>query len=144
MRTRIGILLAVLLVAGLTFATVVSANTATGKGTLKAHGDGLAALHGSGYVRLSGNGILWVKGAEHITIQGVGHKKEFPNGWTEYVGFHGSATISGKKVSIILTAENADLFAAGKGKAILWGVGTREENRVAATEWADELEIVSY
>ena len=74
----------------------------------------------------------------------MGHKKEFPNGWTEYVGFHGSATISGKKVSIILTAENADLFAAGKGKAILWGVWTREENGVAATEWADGLEIVSY
>ena len=143
MKKKALFLLAVL-VASLVFASMASAETAEGTGTLKAQGDGLAGLHGTGWVRVSGNGVLWVKGAEHIAIEGQGHKKVFPDGWIEYVGFNGTARIRGRRVSVILAGERIDLYAIGSGRVILWGKGTYEINGLIAGRWSETIEVLSY
>jgi hypothetical protein len=72
MKKKVLVLLAVLVVASLGFASVAHAEPMAlkglqaqgiekGPGTLEARGDGLAGLHGTGWVRVSGNGLLWVK-----------------------------------------------------------------------------------
>jgi len=144
MKKKALVLLAVLVIASLGFASVASADSAKGTGTLEAQGDGLAGLHGTGWVSLSGNGVLWVKGAEHIVVEGQGHKKAFPDGWTEYIGFDGTARIRGQCVSVILAGENINLYAIGSGRAILWGEGTYEINGLIAGAWSETIKILSY
>ncbi len=144
MKKRAFVLLAVLLVASLGLVSAASADQATGAGTLRARGDGLAALHGSGWMRLKGNGVLWVKGEEQITIEGEGRKKVFPDGWTEYVGFHGLARIQGRNVSVILAGEKIGLHAVGNGRVILWGKGTYKIDELDIEVWSKPLEILSY
>ncbi|HID87619.1 MAG TPA: hypothetical protein EYP55_09635 [Anaerolineae bacterium] len=138
------LLLAVLVVASLGFASVANAETEKGTGTLEARGDGLAGLHGTGWVRISGNGVLWVKGAENVVVEGRGHKKVFPDGWIEYVGFKGTARIRGGNFSVILAGERIDLYAVGSGRAILWGKGTYEVNGLITNVWPGTIETVSY
>ena len=144
MKKKVLFLLAVLVVASLVFASMASAETAEGTGTLEAQGDGLAGLHGTGWMRVSGNGVLWVKGAEHIAIEGQGHKKVFPDGWTEYIGFNGTARIRGRLVSVILAGERIDLYAIGSGRVILWGKGTYEINGLITGRWSETIEVLSY
>jgi limonene-1,2-epoxide hydrolase len=141
---KLSVVLALVIIASLSVASVVSADTEDAPKTLKAHGDGLAALHGSGRVRVRGNGILWVKGAETIRVQGKGRQKTFPSGWTEYVGFHGAAYIEGRGVSVILAGERVDLHAVGNGRAFLWGEGRYEVGDLTSAAWSDDIKIISY
>lgn len=137
-KKRILIIAAVLLAASLGFALVANAEEAKGTGTLEAHGDGLAALHGAGWMRVGGNGVLWVKGAKNINIEGRGHKKVFPDGWTEYVGFNGVAGIQGRDMSVILAGEEIGLYA------ILWGEGRYRINKLITGTWSETIEVLSY
>ena len=132
------LLVAMFVVTTLGFAPAVFADdaedgraSAAGKGTLTAQGDGIALLAGRGIVRLKGNGILWVKdmaGNAEIEVSGIGQKKEFPDGWIQYSGFRGTASIKGSKIRVVIAGVDIDLHAAGRGVAILWGHGTYEIN----------------
>ena len=144
MKKKMLVLMAVLVIASLGFASVVSAESEDGMGTLEARGDGFVGLHGTGYIRVRGTGVLWVKGEEFIRIQGDGHKKVFPSGWTEYVGFRGTARIRGRRVSVLMAGENIDLYAIGTGRVILWGEGTYEINGLITGRWSDTIEILDY
>jgi hypothetical protein len=144
MKKKMFVLMAVLVIASLGFASVASAQSEDGMGTLVAQGDGFAGLHGTGYIRLRGNGVLWVKGEESIRIQGKGHKKVFPSGWTEYVGFDGTARIRGQGVSVFMAGEGIDLYAIGTGRVILWGEGTYEINGLITGRWSEAIEILDY
>jgi hypothetical protein len=144
MKKKMLILMAVLVIASLGFASAVSADSQDGTGTLKARGDGFAGLHGTGTIRVSGTGVLWVKGEESIRIEGEGHKKVFPDGWTEYVGFRGTARIRGRGVSVLMAGENIKLYAAGTGRVILWGEGTYEINGLITGRWSEAIEILDY
>ena len=145
MKKKMLILLAVLMIASLGFTSVVSAESENGMGTLNAKGDGFAGLHGTGYIRLSGTGVLWVKGEESIRIQGEeGHKKVFPDGWTEYVGFRGTARIRGQGVSVLMAGEGIDLYVIGTGRVILWGEGTYEINGLITGRWSDTIGFLDY
>jgi hypothetical protein len=130
-------LLAMILVASLGFAPAAYADdastdvNATGIGKLKAQGDGIAILFGKGTVELSGNGILWVKdaaGNARIEVTGYGTKKEFSDGWVQYSGLRGTASIKGSNIRIVIAGVDIDLDARGRGSAILWGHGTYEIN----------------
>jgi hypothetical protein len=145
MKKKRLILMAVLVIASLGFTSVAGAESESGMGTLEAQGDGFAGLHGTGYIRVRGTGVLWVKGAESVEVRGEeGHKKVFPDGWTEYVGFNGAAVIRGQKVSVLLAGENVDLYAIGTGRVILWGEGTYEINGLITGRWSEAIEIVEY
>jgi hypothetical protein len=144
MKKKMLVLMAVLVIASLWFTSVASAGSESGMGTLEAQGDGFAGLHGTGYVRVRGTGVLWVKGAESIEVQGDGHKKVFPDGWTEYVGFRGTARIRGQDVSVLMAGEGIDLYAIGSGRVILWGEGTYEINGLITGRWSEAIEILDY
>jgi hypothetical protein len=129
MKRKILILMAVLVIASLGLTSVANAESEVGTGTLEAQGDGFAGLHGTGHIRVIGTGVLWVRGEESIEIQGEkGHKKVFPDGWTEYVGFRGTARIRGQRVSVLMAGEEIDLYATGSGRVILWGRGKSREH----------------
>jgi hypothetical protein len=141
------VLLVLLLAASLGFVSVASAQEAAEPESLtalRARGDGLAALHGSGWIRVRGNGVLWVKGEEAITIEGVGHVKAFPDGWTEYVGFRGLARVHGRSMSVVLAGERIDLLAVGAGRAFLWGKGSYRIGEREGQVWPEPFEIVAY
>ena len=139
MKKVLSILLAaIFVVTTLGFAPAVFADevedgsaSAAGKGTLTAQGDGIALLAGRGIVRLEGHGILWIKDLEgnaEINVSGTGQKKEFPDGWIQYSGFRGTASIKGSRIRVVLAGVDIDLHAAGRGGVILWGHGTYEIN----------------
>lgn len=144
MKRKWLVLMAVLVIASLGFASVVSAQGEDGMGALNAEGDGFAGLHGTGYVRARGRGVLWVKGEDSIGIQGDGYKKVFPDGWTEYVGFNGTARIRGQSVSVLMAGEGLELYAIGTGRVILWGEGSYEINGVITGRWSDAIEIFDF
>jgi hypothetical protein len=97
--------------------------------TLIADGDGLALLFGKGVIDLSGNGILWVRAEEGATVEvtGYGEQEVFPDGWQQYAGFHGTAHIEGSRLRVILAGVDVHLEATGRGRAYLWGHGTRRQ-----------------
>jgi hypothetical protein len=130
-------LLAIILVASLGFVPAAYADdastdvNATGIGKLEAQGDGIAILYGKGTVELSGNGILWIKdaaGNARIEVTGYGTKTEFSDGWVQYSGLRGNATIKGTSIRVVIAGVEIDLDARGRGGAILWGHGTYEIN----------------
>ncbi len=111
--------------------TIDGSVSETGTGTINAQGDGIALLYGRGIVQLKGNGMLWIKdmaGDATIRVTGTGHKKEFPDGWIQYAGFRGKASIKGSKIGVIVAGVDIDLRARGRGRVILWGHGTYEVN----------------
>ena len=105
-----------------------------GKGTLTAQGDGIAILLGRGVVEIEGNGILWIKGDANIEVTGQGTKKEFPDGWIQYSGFDGTASIEGNRFGVILAGVDIDLYAEGRGRVRLWGHGSYQINGETA-DW---------
>src|SRR4030043_2094268 len=130
-------LLAIIVVASLGFAPAAYADdastdaSANGVGKLTAQGDGIAILVGKGTVELSGSGTLWVKdaaGNARIEVTGYGVKKELPDGWIQYSGLHGTASIKGSNIRVVIAGVSIDLTARGRGGAILWGHGTYEMN----------------
>ena len=107
-----------------------------GAGTLTAHGDGIAVLGGTGVVRLSGNGILWIKdfsGNAVIEVSGYGQKQEFSDGWIQYAGFRGQASVKGRRIVVAVAGVDVDLYARGRGYVRLWGHGTYEINSQSGT-----------
>lgn len=116
-----------LVVVMLAMAPVVSAQEPQDKGSLTAQGDGIAVLWGKGVVDLNGNGILWIKdgaGDAVIRVTGQGEKKEFPDGWLQYAGFHGTAHVEGSRVTVGVAGVEIDLNAHGRGRVWLWGHGS--------------------
>lgn len=136
-RTLSLALMAIILVASLGFAPVAYADDASadvsneGVGRLHAQGDGIAILYGKGTIELSGSGTLWVKdtaGNAKIEVTGYGVKKEFPDGWIQYAGLRGTASIKGSSIRVVIAGTSIDLSAKGRGGVILWGHGTYEMN----------------
>ncbi|MBL7208933.1 MAG: hypothetical protein ISS52_02420 [Dehalococcoidia bacterium] len=130
-------LVALVLVTSMGFASAVYAEDAEdsakakGAGTLTAQGDGIALLGGRGTVEVSGNGILWIKDLASdavIKVSGQGEKEEFPDGWIQYAGFHGNASVEGSRIRVIVAGVDIDLFAEGRGRVLLWGHGTYQIN----------------
>ena len=141
MKRSLGLLLGILLLlTSIGFAPAVFADeTGTGEadvnlagiGKLTAEGDGIALLFGKGVIDISGNGILWIKdisGDAKISVTGYGSMKRFPDGWVQYSGVHGTASIKGSNVHTIMAGVNVNLNAKGRGKALLWGHGTYSIN----------------
>jgi hypothetical protein len=109
----------------------------SGPGTLVAKGDGIAFLGGRGVVWMRGNGILWVQdagGDAVIRVTGYGSKKEYPDGWIQYAGYHGVALVKGSRVRVVVAGTDLHLRARGYGRAILWGHG-RYEKDGASDDW---------
>ena len=140
-------LVAMVLVASLGLAPAVFADDTSadvkvrGIGEITAQGDGIALLAGRGKVELSGNGILWIKdaaGDAKIEVTGYGTKKEFPDGWAQYSGLHGTANIKGSSLRIVIAGVNVELHAKGRGGAILWGHGTYEMNSRSG-QWSTNI-----
>ncbi len=127
MKRRVFTILMLVVVMGLLVVPTTAAE-APDPHTLIADGDGLAMLLGKGTIDLSGNGMLWVKAAEGATVEvtGYGEKEVFPDGWQQYAGFHGTARIEGRRVRVIVAGVDLHLEAAGRGRAFLWGHGTRQ------------------
>ena len=108
-----------------------------GEGSLTGQGDGIAILWGRGTVDLSGNGTLWIKdraGDAVTEVTGQGEKKEFPDGWLQYAGFHGTAHVEGSGVVVIVAGVDIELTAHGRGRAWLWGHGSYQSSG-GAGEW---------
>ncbi len=127
MLRKVLTLILVVVVAMLAVVPVVSAQEPQGEGSLTAQGDGMAILRGRGTVDLSGNGILWIKDAAGdavIEVTGSGQKEEFPDGWIQYAGFHGTAHVEGSRIGVIVAGVDIELTAQGRGMARLWGHGT--------------------
>ena len=53
-------------------------------------------------------------GNAEIQVSGVGQKKEFPDGWIQYSGFRGTASIKGSRIRVIIAGVDIDLHAAGR------------------------------
>jgi len=144
MKNRLGFsLLALVLVTSLGLAPAAyAADTSTdvsanGIGKLQAQGDGIVILYGKGTVELSGNGTLWIKdnaSDAKIEITGYGVKKEFPDGWIQYSGFHGDGKVKGTAIRVILSGVDINLSAKGRGGAVLWGHGIYTINGVSG-QW---------
>jgi hypothetical protein len=127
MLKKVLTLMVVVVVAMLVLVPVVSAQESRGGGSLTAQGDGIAILRGRGTVNLSGNGILWIKdvaGDAVIEVTGSGQKEEFPDGWVQYAGFHGTARVEGSRIAVILAGVDIELTAEGRGVVRLWGHGS--------------------
>ena len=137
MLRKVLTLILVVVVAMLAVVPVVSAQGSQSEGSLTAQGDGMAILRGRGTVDLSGNGILWIKDAAGdavIEVTGSGQKEEFPDGWIQYAGFHGTAHVEGSRIGVIVAGVDIELAAQGRGMARLWGHGSYQSPD-GAGEW---------
>lgn len=137
MSRKVLTLMIVVVVAMLAVVPVVSAQEPQGKGSLTAQGDGIAILRGKGTVDLSGNGILWIRDAAGdaiIEVTGSGQKEEFPDGWIQYAGFHGTAHVEGSRIAVIVAGVDIELTARGRGAARLWGHGSHQ-SPAGSGEW---------
>ena len=97
-----------------------------------------SALNGDGSRGISGGHAIVrriLAGDADITVTGYGTKKEFPDGWLQYSGFHGSADVSGTRIVVILAGVGIDLSAQGRGRVILWGHGSYDINGQSG-EWS--------
>ncbi len=125
---RTTILILVVVMASLLMVAAVSADTIVGTGWIRAHGDGSAAIEGyAANITISGNGTLWYKdeGEEDTpTVTGEGVRIEYPGGWVQYVGFHGTFSVEdADQITVILDGFKINLFAAGRGVVHLRGHG---------------------
>lgn len=119
------------------------ADSGGGTGVLTASGNGLAWIRGNGTITISGNGILEIRdhaGDAEIRVSGAGKKTELAGGVIRYIGFNGSATVSGSDVSVSLSGYNIRLEARGTGKFILRGNGTYTVNGVHGT-WSRTRQV---
>lgn len=122
---------------------VALADSGGGTGVLTASGNGLAWIRGNGTITISGNGILEIRdyaGDAVIRVSGAGKKTELPSGVIRYIGFNGTASVSGSDVSVALSGYNIRLEARGTGKFILRGNGTYEVNGVHGV-WSKTRQI---
>lgn len=125
--------------------------TGGGTGTLEAQGDGMAAIRGNATVTITGDGTLWIRddaGDASINISGTGTRSERDN-WVRYVGFDGSATVSGSDLLVALRGENIELDATGQGVYGLRGSGSytaygSNNNVLESGSWTEPGEIDSF
>ena len=100
-------------------------------GNLHAEGDGIAMLAGRGTIELEGNGTLWLKdvsGDAQVAVEGYGEKEEYDDGWVQYSGFGGTASIEGSRIIVMVAGSDIDLKAQGCGRVKLWGHGSFDIN----------------
>ncbi len=141
---RLSLVFSIAAVIALLGATAFAPQTALaasggGTGSLTASGDGLAGLRGNGTVNISGNGILWIRdraGDALIQVSGNGRRAELPSGWIRYVGFQGSAEVSGSNITVALSGYDIHLEASGTGKFVLRGNGTYQVNGLSGS-WTE-------
>lgn len=126
------------------------AQSGGGTGRLTASGDGLAGIRGNGTVTISGSGVLWIRdhaGDASIQVSGSGSKRELANGWTRYVGFQGTAVVSGSKVTVALSGYDISLEATGTGKFVLRGNGsytaTKDGVVIASGAWTESVDVLT-
>lgn len=104
------------------------AQSGSGTGTLTAQGTGIAWFSGSGTATVSGSGILRIRdygNDAQVTVQATkGTKRVLANGWTRYVGFEGTVTITGDTFYVELGGRNINMNLDGTGKYVLRGAGT--------------------
>ncbi len=125
-----------------------SAESGGGTGTLIASGDGLAGIRGNGTIHITGNGILYIRdhaGDASIQVTGSGQRTELPNGWIRYLGFHGTADVSGSMITVALSGYDINLQASGTGKFLLRGNGTYSVERdgvvILSGTWTESAEV---
>lgn len=131
-QTAVLTVLAVLLTAALGATASAQEGTASaiGTGTLTAEGDGIIKLRGSGTVALAGNGVLKILdcgGDAVIDVQGRGlHTTRQLRNCVQhkYVGFDGSATVTGRHVKVVARGIGLTLTASGQGSVLLRGKGS--------------------
>lgn len=133
MNKRFAVLtvLAVMLTAALGFtASAQDTEAAVGTGTLTAQGDGSVRLRGSGHIELTGNGVLKVRdcgGDAVIEVTGEGmHVIRTAGNCVvhKYVGFNGSAVVTGRHIKVLARGTDITLSATGHGGVLLMGNGT--------------------
>jgi hypothetical protein len=117
-----------LLIGTLFMASMVSADTITGTGWLTAHGSGEAVIMGDfRAMHITGNGVLLFKDAgkpDTPIVTGYGYKIELPNGWTKYVGFHGTFRLTNAdNVIVRIEGRGIHLHLVGSGEIWLRGEG---------------------
>jgi hypothetical protein len=104
------------------------AQSGSGTGTLTAQGNGLAWFSGNGTATVSGSGVLRIRdygNDAQVTVQATkGAKRVLANGWTRYVGFEGTVTITGDTFYVELSGVNINMNLDGTGKYVLRGTGT--------------------
>ncbi len=135
---RFSLIFSLAVVVALLAATSLAPQTALadsggGTGTLIASGDGVAWIRGNGVIHMSGNGLLEIRdfaGNAVIQVTGTGQKVIKPGGRILYIGFQGTALVSGSDVRVSLSGYNIHLEATGTGKFVLRGNGTYEVNGV--------------
>ena len=116
-------------------AFAASPSTSASPSTVSAGGTGVVAARGTGAAQLSGHisgmvadgqGVLVVvdrAGDAKVVVHGVGHLTVKGNVRT-YVGFNGSARISGSDVTVKLAGVRVHFAAKGDGTFVLKGHGT--------------------
>ncbi|UCC88845.1 MAG: hypothetical protein JSV81_05960 [Anaerolineales bacterium] len=129
MKRRVFVILALLAMGLMLVSPAAAESPEPDPHTLVGDGDGLAMLFGKGNIKLSGHGILWVKAEEgaRVEVTGYGEKEVFPDGWQQYVGFHGTAHIVGRRLRVIVAGVDIHLKATGRGRVLLWGHGTHQQ-----------------
>ncbi|MCP5094893.1 MAG: hypothetical protein GY943_05005 [Chloroflexi bacterium] len=123
----------ILLVVGLLFSSLfivslVSADTISGTGWLTAHGNGEAVIMGDfRAMHITGNGVLLFKDlgeTDTPIVTGYGRKIELDNGWTKYVGFHGTFHLTNAdNVIVRLEGRDIHMHLVGSGEVWLRGEG---------------------
>jgi hypothetical protein len=105
-----------------------TAQSGSGTGTVTAQGKGLAWFSGSGAATVSGSGELRIRdygNDAQVNVQATkGVKRVLANGWTRYIGFEGTVTITGDTFYVELGGANINMSLNGTGKYVLRGAGT--------------------
>ncbi len=122
---KIILVLSVVAMLTMAFASVASADTVIGRGWLKAIGAGRATLRMTGEVDITGHGggIIYIKGAEIVTAEGRGKRSDLPNGDVVLRGYYGSVRVVGKHMSVQIVGGKIDFSATGAGVVTLKGRG---------------------
>jgi hypothetical protein len=107
---------------------MANAQSGSGTGALTAQGNGLAWFSGSGTATVSGSGVLRIRdygNDAQVTVQATkGAKRVLANGWTRYIGFEGTVTITGDTFYVELGGKDINMSLDGTGKYVLRGTGT--------------------
>ena len=136
--TNLGVIAVIFaLCASLLMPSFASAQTGNGTGTLTANGNGLAWFSGSGTATVSGTGGLRIRDYGHntqVTVQATkGAKRVLANGWTRYIGFQGTITVTGPSYYVELGGTNINMTVSGTGKYVLRGIGTFSTSTTTGT-----------
>lgn len=143
---KFSLVVSLVLLLGLVFTGLASAEVIHGKGWLYAKGSGLAKLHMSGQIEIIGHGVgtVYIKGAEKIEAAGKGKRVDRPGGGVYFYGYRGKITATGDDMTIKIVSKKIEFTARGKGTAWLRGRGHYETGG-GSGDWAPngfQLEVV--